>query len=389
MRESFYEINANSTFRFSDGTTLKICSGYLASQRSILHQLVISSTPENIVDIQDCDLNTFRLFLDCLMGFQECTVIDALMIFPIAWKYEAETLIEKCIEILKPTDLNENVCLTLNLALFCQCRKLTDILLKFLVKNQDFLNKFLDQEPCRLLLEPESVKELLNIIYKVEMDSCVVINVFKWADSYLKKKGNRTMDLKSFFKKHGIIDFLELKWFETSGAISDFNNSELGKGFFSPEECWNHFESSSFKIGKSAWFEIKAGDTLTEKFLIKDLSFFQNSVTQVTIFSNNRINYHDVGDVFEIRISADSSCPDFDVIADVKFGIFCDFCYFFKVMWRTNNCTVRGIDVELMFTFNGDGRILKQTPEDNSSVVRNQKDLYFFEKVQINQKELK
>lgn len=322
------------------------------------------------------------------MGFQECSVIDALLIFPIAWKYETKNLIKKCIEILRPTELNENVCLTLNMASFCQCKKLIEVLLEFL-DDKYYQYKLLDEEKYYLLLEPESVFEFLNNFY---LDSYMLKNIFKWADNYLKTH-QKSVDIKTFFAEYNIVDIISLESFETIGSIYDFNKSELGKGFFTPEECWAFVEENGYEAGKSAWFKIKAGETLIEKFKIRDVTLFENSITKISIRRNQIVLYdYDLSSKFlEITVS----CYDYNfsigrisqIFSENKesFRLF-ESLYDFLIKRKEKILSSRSITIEVKFTFHGDCRILKQSPNNYEPVDKNDEGLYFIKSVKFLQK---
>lgn len=391
--EIFYERYADTTFRFADGRTLKVCHIFLAAKSTVFDQIFKESSGEKIIDVQDYDCTTFKLFMDCSMGFQECTVSDALLILPIAWKYEVQTLIKSCIGVLTPSKLNEDVCLALNVALQCHCVVLIDKLIVFLNEKNCFY-QLLDEAKYFMLLEPEAMYELLN---HVEMDSYILENVFKWANNYLKKK-QILMDVKSFFIEydHNIIKHLKLTCFETTNAIFKFNKSDLGKNFFTSEEFLTHIETEGYKKGESAWCKIKAGDTLIEKLIVKDVILTKNFATIIWI-SRNTVVCYDSFENKQSRLILISICCDLDGVETpcTEWGensLFVkrnDTGYNFKILCKAANThIIRNINVEIKFKFYCDCRILKSSPDNFTTPEANGKNLCFVKSVNVKHQKL-
>lgn len=278
-------------FRFNDGQTIKSSKAFLAAESDIFHELFMESSQDGIIEIKDYDYSTFKLFLDCLMGFQKCSQLDALIVFPIAWKYETFNLIEKCVDILKPTSLDENVCLALNLALFCKCKELMDEIMGFLT-NENQIYKLLDDKKYFCLLEPETMAILLK---DLKIDSCVLKNVVYWAKKYLKKK-NKNIILKEFLKDYNIIHKLELTCFETSQSLFDFMKSDVGKDFFDLEDCWNYIEQIGHDKKKCKWGQLKLDENeiskkVVEGFTIFNVPFLEDYTTVVRVTRNPVVFY--------------------------------------------------------------------------------------------------
>lgn len=326
------------------------------------------------------------------MEFQECSIADALIIFPIAWKHQITKLMKKCTDVLRFTDLNKNVCVTLNMACSCGCRELfNNILIQFLFRK-NFTYKLLDEEEYYSLLEPKSMKALLNL---TGMDSYIIGNVFKWADSYLKKH-EKSMDIKNFLEEHELVPHLKLENFETISAVVNFHNSELGKGFFTYQELWSHVENLNFKNRESSWCKIKAGEILTEKFVIEDLTLFENSVTTIFINRNPVVLYDYFPDRSAVVLTVDISCNDYrhsSWISDYTFYEYSPdtefvphFLYYLKILRKKYTCSVEKIIVEVKFKFHVDGRILKQSPDTFKPIEKNDGDLCFVNSVGISLK---
>lgn len=277
-------------FQFNDGKTLRFNKAFLAVESEIFHQMFKESSQTGIIELEDHDFATFKLFLDCMMGFQKCTVLDALTVFPIAWKYETFNFIKKCLHILQPISLDENVCLALNLASLCGCKELVEAIVKFLSDKKQ-IYKVLDDKKYLHLLEPESVAILLK---DLKIDSYVLKNVFHWAEKYLKKN-KKNVDLKDFLKGYNIIDELTLSCFETSESLFNFMESDMGEDFFDLGDCWNYIKKVGHDHKKCNWVELKVNNeeftTVTEFFEIHNVPFLEDYKTVVHVERNPVVFY--------------------------------------------------------------------------------------------------
>lgn len=385
--EVFYETYADVTFRFGDGRTIKANSVFLAAKSTAFNQLFKNSPSKRDIDIQDYDFSTFKLFLDCLMEFQECTAIDALLIFPIAWKYEIKRLIKKCVDVLKPVDLDENFCLALNMALVCQCSELIDILLGFLEKRNYFY-RLLDEEKYCLLLEPESLKKLMS---NVVVDSCILGNVFKWAHNYMKKNQKNFADVKTFFEAHDIAKYVKLYYFESIDSVLKFTYSDFGKSFFTPEQYWAYEVAIGFGKGKSAWFKIKAGEKIVEQLTIKNVALMTNFKTLIRIVRNKIVTYdyfdNENVKVINVDISFDLNDAENKVTRtkwwETPKNIKKQGIYFSPEISRSSTNTICNVNMKVIVTFNFDMRILKSSPKNYTPTETNDEDLYYFKEVDV------
>src|SRR5438128_986069 len=66
--------------------------------------------------IVNFDKPTFQTFLNVLMGYEDLTLAKALQIFSAVLKYNILHLVNSCVTILKPSEVNVNTIKTLNLA---------------------------------------------------------------------------------------------------------------------------------------------------------------------------------------------------------------------------------------------------------------------------------
>lgn len=270
---------ADGTFKFGDGKILKVNKAHLATKSEAFIKLFCESDSENVCNVQDYDLTTFKLFLDCLMGFQKCSVLDALLVFPLALKYETEEFMNECIDTLKPTTLNENLCVTLNMGVICNCWKLLYNLGYFLCAYA-FIDAIFEEEKYYSLLEPESVKMLLILKcqqFKQRLDSYMLKNVSNWVKRYAKKL-KKEVQVKSFCEILKSFKSEMTHSFESTQALIDFNDSWLGE-LFSGQEYWDYVKTHTLLPRKSEWIRLRKGGTINESFNIYDVTFVQGHTT--------------------------------------------------------------------------------------------------------------
>lgn len=246
----------------------------LAFYSNYFDEIFFGSQPKNDVNVEDFDCETFQTFLDCLIGLKPYTVIDALLIYPVAHKYHISECLTKCVDVLKPTVLNENVMLAFNLAMFYECDELIDSVVNFL-KNDFSIIQLLENEDFNQLLTPLAMSKLID---SVAMDSYLWKKVFKWGETYLNKHG-KDMGVRRLFEENKILEKFSLLDFESGQSIFDFHNSVTKKKFLDPEEILVFFGNNTLKErGKlpenSEWFLIKEGDEIEETItFIQPLSF--------------------------------------------------------------------------------------------------------------------
>lgn len=233
------------------------------------------------------------------MKFKDCKVADALLVLPIACKYEVEKFITKCVEILKPTKLDENVCLALNLALYYNCENLIKYIIDdFLVKKYLIQKIFYVEKFC-FLLEPEAVSALLS---KVKIDSYLIERVIKWGQNFLEEK-SKDMDLKDLFTAYSIDDYIKLENFENVASILSFYDSARGGNFFSPSEILQYLKSSRDYL--SEWVHVKVEETLTEVFVVDSECSLSLNSFDLNIRKHKVIFYECANDADDLMISWD------------------------------------------------------------------------------------
>lgn len=268
----------------------------LAFQSNVFAEEFFGSPPKNEVTVADFDRETFQIFLDCLIGLKPYTVIDSLLIFPIAHKFQVLESLKKCTEVLKPRELNDNVLLTLNLALFYECHELIDNIINFYQKNVS-IAKLLEDENFNKLLEPAAMVKLTE---NVQMDSYLWKAVYEWGENYLIKC-NKGTNVKRFFEENKICEKFCLSDFESAQSIFEFHESVTKKKFVSRNELLRYFKDCLVKDEnelpkKSEWVFVKKGDTIEEKIIFKNpLSFAYSATTpsglMLEIWRNDILSY--------------------------------------------------------------------------------------------------
>lgn len=260
-KELFYDSNSGCKFKFNDGKTIDFEKKFLCwfTESPVIYQMTFGPLGEDIIEIKDFDHDTFKLFLDCALGFVDLTSENAVEIFPVACKYFAMNCIEKCIEVLKPQELSENVCHALNMSLFYDQPKLLSVIKEFLVtgktKGTDdiFRNRFLNNNKKDLfiheLIKNEkllfllSTDSLLEVIKLIDMDSCLFNAIISWCSNYLKDN-NKPENIKSLIEKLGIMSHINIKLFESADLLFEFTKTDLGKIFFTTEQICEYFLNS-------------------------------------------------------------------------------------------------------------------------------------------------
>lgn len=249
------------------------------------------------VFIDDFDSETFKKFLDCLFEFKPYTVKDALEIFPVAYEFNVQKSIQLCEEALNPSSMDENVCLTLNLALYYECDDLTQNVINFLKNNYGIMNVIEDERYC-LLLEPLSMATLIE---HIEIDSCILKKLYEWGIKYLKMQRKR-LDVSSFFEKYNLLKNISLNVFESAHSIYEFNECVAMKNFFTSDEILAYLKSNicegQNKIpSKSEWvqvekhFAVKEHINFAKPLLISSSEGLDNNTHYLKIGTNKIVYF--------------------------------------------------------------------------------------------------
>lgn len=229
--------------------------------------MFFGESPQHEYHITDFDATTFKLFLDCLMGFKPYTNLDSLLIFPIAHKFGTEESLKKCAEVLSPKVMNRNVCHTLNLALCYENQNLVENIINFIKENFNIVALLESEEYCPVL-EPVAVAKLLDY---VEMDFYLVKVIIKWGENYLRKS-NRSVNIGTFLREHRIFIKMSAISFESEKSILDFCEFNETNNFFTSEQMLSilksHISNNDTRKfpSDSSWVTIKKGDVLKENF---------------------------------------------------------------------------------------------------------------------------
>lgn len=373
----------------SDGETLKVNMAFLFAESDVFRQMFRDSSG-CVINIEDFDLTTFKLFLDCLLKFQDFSVEDALLIFPIAWKFETEDLISKCLEILKPTCLNENICLSLNIGLFCDCKELTKSLLDFLDEKK-LIYKLLDEELYYNHLEPEAMLEILKV---VKVDSRVLKNVISWGKHYLDKR-NKPLTLKEFFTQEKVINHVKFDIFETAGTFLNFSESEIGLEFFTDSDFRKYVKKYGYDNREINWVNVKKGESLTEKFIIKNFGLWKKYFTNLRLYRNSIIFFNVPDSKKEVLATYDfvgkllghddenkDKAVAFRGVADINLDTsFSEGTFDYKSLNPLN--VISDVEVQIKIDFKYDCRIGKSIQENFSPIDADTDQSSFFYKWEI------
>lgn len=304
QEETFYS-TADTTLQFSDGTTIKFNKELLCSRSNsiILNQLLYGPINEDdVINITDSDSDTFKSFIDCIMGFQDYTFDNSLKILPLAIKYEIETCINNCVISLTPKKINENLCDALNLAKFYKCQKLLNALKNFLCNNYDSF-KLLEYEEYSILLTAESMVELVKCL---EMDSYLWAALQRWAHFFITTN-NKTCTVVDLFQEIGIMRYINLNIFESTKLLSDFGDSDIGIHFYPNDEIEKRLKEMKRTMPKKCkWVKMEEGQSVIEKFQIQRRLLSQKKLSLV-IERNNAVFYNVV---FYNQPAADPKCQE-------------------------------------------------------------------------------
>lgn len=377
-------------FKFKNGDAIK-CNRYLlASKHLTFYKLLFDGElqPEKI-KIKDFDSQSFKLFLDCLIGIKKCSQTDLAVILPIAFKYQIDEFIQKWLKLFKPSklELNAYLCDLLNSAFQFKCDSLVDSILEFLRKDCR-IYKLLETQNLCLLLEPDSMRILLNF---VQMDSYMYKILFSWAKHYLKINNIKDMWFKGFFAKHKMFHFISLENFETPQSIFAFNEDPLTKKFFTNKEILDYLSKTVYSKKKSQWVKMGKGESFEEVLTTGTLYLAKNCSLQFDIHRNNVVFYEWPVDDITSPIDYVVSWRLLDVknnnSAILRFKIFHenDLIKSLKMAYLALCVQESGEEfilneIKINYTFNVDCRILKTSADFQMlfSVPEKNDDVLFF-----------
>jgi len=375
----FYDDSADTEIRFADGKTLRFSKSHLFNftESSVLYQLFIGDLRDEVTYIIDIDCDTFKLFVDCLVGLAPYTEENAMEIFPVAWKYQVDECLENIMKTLTPTEMNTNICYILNMTVFYQCDKLWTVIFDFLFPRLGYRVLF-EKEEYSFLLTLESYKSLLQFITDGEdfgepMDSYVLYSVLKWADNYIKTNysDDHQISIRQFLEENRLDYYMKNHVFETTDSVIRFCKSPLGKDYFTNEEIIDIFSNKDLKSRSSQWIFVNQGETITEKFLVV-FPFLCLHETEVRIDRNEVVFYDrreeddeimlictvDINDGYKVEEFNFSDDPCYDPIV-VNISDHCKGCHVTHVKWI----------VSVKWTFNYHCRILKMGHKRRRSVL--------------------
>lgn len=295
-----YEIGADVVIQCADGS-IKVNKTLLAEKSEVFVKMLFEySSGESDVPISfpDDDLKTFKIFLDCIFGFKEYSPEIALVIFPIAHKYQVRKCLEKCIQVLSPTKFDENTCLALNLSLFYECEILTDRILKFILDTEG-VRHILYRDEFSDLLEPLAVSKLLD---HIKLDDRDINRLCLWGEKYLIKN-NEPMSLKSFLTEYQILNKFSLECFSTIEGVFEFIETDKRREFFSDKEIFSFLRTRMLQKVDNQWVEVQGGEVLTECFVFNPPIPIIKSFIQNLDICRNQVIFSELKPVTKEQIS--------------------------------------------------------------------------------------
>lgn len=229
----FYEDFADVTAKFSDDKIIKFNKAMMcvAAKNHILNEMFLGNWKrEGEVYFPDIDSNTFRKFLNLVMGFEEITLFeDAKEVLIVAWKYQIDFLIEYCMKIVTASNISKDQFAQIfNVAVKHSMMKVLDELLNW---NDGVFWFFFDRQVC-FSLEPESMHYLMNTFMTPTYETMKIL--FEWAEHFCQK--NNFPSVLEFLTSINLCENFDLKNFETTSELMNFLALKNAKDFFSNEE---------------------------------------------------------------------------------------------------------------------------------------------------------
>lgn len=387
----FYEDCADATLYFHDGKNIRVNKTMLSFHSPVFFNMFFCSSPRTVIVIDDFDSKTFKIFLDCLLGLEDYSTTNAVLIYPIAHKFKVDNSLKNCLEKLKwgcySSKIDENTSCILNLAISYNCKDLTDTFTRAALKDDWYIMNLLENERSYFLLEPES---MLMVVKKINvMNSFFVEKIFKWGENYLMKRNKSLDSIRSFFSEHRILPYIIVNAFESVESIFQFHN-KISKGkLFRSEEILHYLENvvlrSSKLPKKSLWVIKKKGEILTEKI---NLQLLTNSETSAGAEKRLKFGTNDIigCNLFDIHKNGLANCEYYCLF---KMGACKNEFRSKGSQFIIQNRSQKGAalvaikdsqviitSLEVKYTFNVDCRILKTSLENIRGVVDDSK-LYF------------
>lgn len=332
----FYEENANTTAKCKDGDIF-FDKTILCQRDPKFNNLLKGSC----ISMLDYDVETVRTFLNVFMEFEDLDRYKSLIILSLVLKYEAHDLLQKCIFYLKPTEMDEEVIYTLNLAIDLQCEELIDAVLEFLKVYG--INKLFLQEQYYLLLAPKAVANLLRIAVR---SALILKSVINWGRKYTEKH-NIDVDLRSFFSKHMILSKLSTDCLDSLESVLELYELDSKKNVFTEKEILERLKGFSLKKELNyQWVDIEKGQTLQECFTLpfsvtldKPINFFVQfnpTIHDVIQMKEKAEDYY-----FEVIVTPTIRCTDLRYHMYLKNNWDSSYNISYKIVPSENNVSMK------------------------------------------------
>lgn len=284
---------------------------YLQAKSPAVYEMLFNppKSEKDVIEVSDIDSDTFRLFLNCVMGFTQYDFENAVSIFPVVWKLQIEKSIQDCINVLDPREMmDENVSYCLNMATSFKCEALVKKIVDYIYYTYNPY-RFLENDAYCLWLEPDS---LVEIIKKMEyLDTLTMDIVLNWGNNYVKK--NQKFDSVKLLFEAFHIDLYLKRSVEIFGVPQTV---PWARGFLKDIFDYNSMiemlsVTKSYEFNYSNWKRITKQDSLTEEMVIKSPNC-KASVRLSYRISTNYVVYYELpnntkmeGDVFTTVVSVD------------------------------------------------------------------------------------
>lgn len=282
----FYEIAADVSFIFEDGQQINVNKALLATQSIVFQQMFFGQLREDThIYIRDSEHRHFRLFLDCLMGFRCPDLNAALVVYPIADKYDARHLKSKCENCFINSDISESVVQILDLGIVYNSKSIIETAVGLIrKKGLEFVFRRTNEN---YTLTPRSVEKLLNHVKPSEKQFHELI--LAWASDYIKNN-NINSSVRRFLEDTRIWPKMTFENFSIVDLINYYQNKTI-RSLYTETERVSHFKEICTKkldIDVECHLEkIEKGRTVREYFQVNQKT--RLDVIECTVYLNGRV----------------------------------------------------------------------------------------------------
>lgn len=285
IRQLFYKLAADVTFIFENGERIDANKTILAMHSIVFQQMFFGKLKEkDHIGIRDIKRQHFQLFLDCLMDFESVDSNVALVVYPIADKYDVQHLKSKCENCLLKSEITENVASILDLGVIYN----SDLLIEScvdMIRRRGVENYFSDPNHYYLLTS-RSVEVLLKYFpsHKLFMH----LFLFDWARNYIKENGILT-NLREFLEETKIWPKISVDGFSMVDLINYYRQDNIRDLYAENERISNFQKICSQKLNitvESSMRKLTKGDEITEYYQLDKIN--DMDMIRLLIYMNGR-----------------------------------------------------------------------------------------------------